>query len=131
MGRRIRIYLFGFGLGLLAVFFLFKGGCSDYNYLPEDRILAKLASYPLNITPRMECLLKCNNVQIWDVEELLKNGSVNMKASNARSTPRDYVLEATTDTDKKLSIRFQLADSLTTPINLIKPHSATSCQCPE
>lgn len=131
MGRRVRIYLFGFGLGLVAVFFMFRGGCNNYNYLPEDRILAELRGQPLNVSERMDCLLKCNDVQEWDIKFLLEEGSINMGESNPRSTPRDYVVEGTTDTGKKLSIRFQSADAHTTPVNIIKPHSATSCKCPE
>jgi len=131
MWRRVRIYLFGVGLGLLVVFFLFRDGCGTYNYLPEDRIKAELQRYPLAVSERMQCLLQCNEIREWDVEYLLENGDVRVKDSNPRATPRDYVLEGTTDTGKKLSIRFQLADSLTTPINIIKPRSATSCECPE
>ena len=131
MWRRIRIYGVGFILGLIACFFLFRDGCNEYNYLPEGRILAELSSHPLTPTERMSCLLKCQGVQQWDLEWLLKEGSVVMKESNPRTEPKDYVVEGTTNEGKKLKIRFQLIDDTTAPIAIMKPYSGTSCDCPD
>lgn len=134
MWRRVRIYLFGFGLGLIAVFFLLKNGCKDYNYLPEARILSEIQRYKLDINAYMDCMLKCHDLKVWDVEKLVKTGSVVMKESNPRppeGTLRDYVLAGTTDSGEKIKMRFQLApkDSLTKAVALLTPQSATSCNC--
>ena len=131
MWRRIRIYLFGFGLGLILTFFLFRDGCGKYNYLPEDRILAELREYPLVHTERMNCLLKCQEVQSWDLDFLLNEGSVIMKESQPRTEPKNYVLEGTSKEGKKLKLRFQLHNDTTSVIAIMKPYSGTSCNCPD
>ena len=100
--RRLRLYGFGFVMGLLVVSFIYKGkGCQ----LPGSAKLEELAWQKAEYTDHARCRMKCNNVTESEVQQVFKSGKVNYDKSDVHNKPYPtYTVEGPTATGKKLRI---------------------------
>lgn len=61
--RRLKIYLFGCGLGCIVVWAtLFKDRDDRPSWLPQGRILEFLAEADITVNEQLQCQLECHNI---------------------------------------------------------------------
>ena len=127
MARRLRIYFFGFLLGIILVIFLYSDK-SDIivGWTPEKRVLKRLKLTEKVISDSMQCILDCNifNTQDWDL--LYKNGDVNF--SEARKKPYPIYSVTLTKKSEAFILRFLAKDSLSVLIGF-ESNLDLNCQC--
>lgn len=114
---RIRLYLFGFLVGCVMVYFvLFKGRNRGY-WLPENRVKEQLMKGNLVFTEHAKCRMTCRGISEEEVKEILKNGSVNFSESHPHDTPcPSYALEGTMADKQNVRIVFSSCDTTTTKV---------------
>jgi hypothetical protein len=115
--KRIRLYLYGFLIGCLMVYFvLFRGRNRGY-WLPENRVKEQLMKGNLVFTYHAQCRMKCRAISEEEVREILKNGSVNFSESHPHDSPcPSYALDGTTSDKQNVRIVFASCDTLTTKV---------------
>ena len=90
MGRRIRLYLFGFLLGGLIVWFgIMKKRPDDAltSWLPQNRILMQLDTNRVSISDLAGVNMGCEGLHAEDIKNLIKNGDVNFSKSAVHAFP--------------------------------------------
>ena len=84
--RRLRIYLVGFGLGLLIVYVFFKD--RELNtWTPQSRVLTTIDSSAVTISKRARCQISCNNFEIEDWRKIHATASVDFSESSPQKEP--------------------------------------------
>jgi len=61
-GRRLFIYMIGFGLGCVLVWAMFYRNGDRDSWLPEGRVLEFLADAEVQISDKLKCELECQNL---------------------------------------------------------------------
>ncbi|MEO6904446.1 MAG: DUF4258 domain-containing protein [Bacteroidia bacterium] len=127
--RRLRLYAFGFLLGILAVSLLYKGkGCQ----MPSSAKLEELAYQPLIYTAQDSCKMQCNGITIQEVKTVLKTGKINYDKSNVREKPFGlYAVEGNTADGQNIRIMIADCDTISkivTAIDLLRIQK-DSCNC--
>lgn len=61
-GRRLFIYMIGFGMGCVVVWAMFYRNGDRASWLPEGRVLEFLADTKVQISDELKCQLECQNV---------------------------------------------------------------------
>lgn len=120
IGRRVKYYLIGLGMGLVMTFFIFGNrGCS---WLPENRVKEQLETGILARTDSMKCVLECNDISDDFIYELIKKGDVLFSESKTKSDPKVYVIEY-----KDVKIHFSMdEDSLSSIVDI---NGEEDCKC--
>ncbi|MGL4597127.1 MAG: hypothetical protein ACRCYO_06355 [Bacteroidia bacterium] len=98
MKRRIMLYVFGFGLGCIICFFLFRSRERDFSgWLPESRVLKFLhLAKSYNIDSTMQCKLNCANMPIDSIRKAFLTGSVDFGRSQTDKEPcHEYFVRLT------------------------------------
>jgi hypothetical protein len=89
-GGRLKYYLVGFGIGIIACLLIFKGrGCE---WLPNERVLNSIRTSNIYFTAQDSCIMVSNGITKKDVFLLLANGDVNFKASSTNAKIANYKL---------------------------------------
>ncbi len=127
--RRLKLYGFGFLLGLLVVSFIYKGkGCK----LPGSIKLEELSLQKLEYTLHGECRMKCRNISEGDVKQLFKSGKVNYDKSEVHGKPcPTYAVEGKTASGKELRVVIADCDTISrvvTAIDLKMENDSCECQ---
>jgi hypothetical protein len=126
--RRLRLYGFGFVLGILIVSFVYKGeGCQ----LPSSMKLQELNFQKLEYTQQGECILKCRNISQAELRLLMKAGKVNYDESDVHKKPfATYAIETNASKEKKLRIFVMDIDTITRITNVIDLSlTKDTCKC--
>jgi len=126
--RRIKLYAFGFLLGMLAVSILYKGkGCQ----MPGSAKMEELAWQKLEYTQHAECRMKCRNISEAELKQVFKSGKINYDKSNVRDTPcGTYAIEGPTADGKNLRIIIADCDSISKVVTAIDlRNDKDSCEC--
>lgn len=125
---RLRIYLFGFLLGILAVKFIFKGraGCK----MPGTLKIEELRSQYLEYSNHATCRMECRHISEEEIKAVLASGSVNYSKSNVQVKPcGTYAVEGEVD-NKKLRIVVADCDTISKIVTVIDLNMETdSCDC--
>ncbi len=107
-GRRIQLYLFGFFLGGLIVWFgVLKDRPGDplTSWLPKNRIIMQLDTNVMVVTKLAECRMHCQGITPAELKEVIKHGDVNFSMSEVHATPcQKYAVEGSTKGGHKLRI---------------------------
>ncbi len=108
--RRLRLYGFGFLLGLLIVNFVYKGkGCQ----MPNSAKMEELSWQKLQYTPHSGASKPCRNITEADIKQVLKNGKVNYSMSDVRHKPySSYAVEGLSALGRKLRIMIDDVDTI-------------------
>lgn len=97
MWRKLRIYLFGVGLGLIVTWALVLRNRNTQELLkwtPENRVMNEIKQDTALVYPRnFECILDCYGLNSLDMERLMEEGDVNFSKSQTRSDPKIYRVE--------------------------------------
>lgn len=84
--RRLRIYLIGFGLGLLIVYGIF-GDRDLTKWTPERKILIAIDSSEVSISERALCQLNCHGFSERDIPDLMRDADIDFSESNTAKEP--------------------------------------------
>lgn len=127
--RRLKLYGFGFLLGLLVVSFIYKGkGCK----LPGSVKLEELNAQKLEYTQHGECRMKCRNISQEDVKQLLKGGKINYDKSEVHGKPcPTYAIEGKTTSGNELRVVIADCDTISRVVTAIDLKMENdNCECP-
>jgi len=90
-GGRLKYYLVGFSIGIIACLIIFKGrGCE---WLPNERVLNSIRTSNIYFTAQDSCMMASNNITKKDIFLLLANGDVDFSESNTERKIQRYVLD--------------------------------------
>jgi hypothetical protein len=100
---------------------------SDIN---RNRGFDRRVSY-IEYTQHAKCRMECRKISQIEVEEIMKQGTINYKKSdvNARPCP-SYALEGTTQDNQRVRIVFGQCDLKTKVITCIDLGTDWECHCP-
>jgi len=135
MARRLRIYLFGVGLGLLLTWALVLRHRNTEDLLawtPENRVLNALREdTALQKPDQYICLLDCYDLTSLDVEALLNDGAVDFSKSQTKTDPKEYLVQYALTDERVLSAWFAFeADSTHRLTRFYTGEEPQSCPCP-
>lgn len=111
--HRLKYFLVGFGIGLIAVFFFFKD--RGWDWLPGNRVTKFVLTNPIEIDEDFLLVLDKNKIKTDLLFNVIENGSVLFSESETKERVKNYKLELDTF---KLTILVSFEDSLSTIINL-------------
>lgn len=101
MKRRLRIYGFGFALGLIVAWAMFLRGRNTKNYTawtPNNRILEEIRlDKKLQYSDAFWCEMKCLGFSSIDLDELVNDGNVAFNESDPKSVTKMYRVKLDTD----------------------------------
>ncbi|MCW3085352.1 MAG: hypothetical protein JWP12_2718 [Bacteroidetes bacterium] len=126
--RRLRLYGFGFVLGLLVVSFIYKGkGCQ----LPNSAKVEELAFQKMEYTEHALCRMKCRSITEAEIRQVLKSGKVNYDKSHVHDKPYPtYAIEGPTGDGKTLRLVIADVDTISRLVTTIDLKMETdSCDC--
>ena len=84
--RRLKVYLIGFGLGLIIVYVLF-GERDLNNWLPQQRVLTAIDSAVITISERAKCQIKCQELPQNFWQEMSQDAKIDFSESETRRSP--------------------------------------------
>src|SRR5690606_12764927 len=113
--RRLKLFLIGFGIGLLMVVFFF-GERSELltNWLPNARVIDRLQASTEEISPKALCQFECYNIEKDSLKSLIGRGDINFKESLTQQNPLIYRVEIENYDQKSYGFYFSAADSSAT-----------------
>ena len=132
--RRLRLYGFGFLLGMLIVSLVYKGkGCQ----LPNSAKMEELGWQKLEYTQHASCRMECRNITETEIREVLGkgettgSGKVNYRKSDVRRKPYPaYAVEGYTVKGKNLRIIIDDEDTISKVVTVIDLKMENdSCDC--
>ena len=89
-GGRLKYYLVGFSIGIIACFIIFKGrGCE---WLPNERVLNSIRTSNIYFTAQDSCMMANNGITKKDIFSLLTDGDVNFGESSTKAEIKTYRL---------------------------------------
>jgi hypothetical protein len=132
--RRIRLYAFGFLLGILAVKFLYKGkGCQ----LPSSNKMEELswkARYHLAYSDDALYCLQCRNMNEAQLKQVLKSGKIDYTNSDVHAKPYGkYFVSGMDSTKKERYIIIENMDTISKFVGFYVPANVKmavdTCKC--
>ena len=108
-GRRLFIYMIGFGLGCIMVWVMFYKDGDRASWLPEDRVLEFLADTEVVISDDLKCQLACENIPATCLDSTFSaKATVNFKKSIKDNKPcPEHCIVSTTKEGLKLEVYIQ------------------------
>ncbi|EAR01209.1 hypothetical protein [Maribacter sp. HTCC2170] len=100
--KRLGFYLFGLAIGLVFLTIFFKnkteGTGVEFCYFPNCRTLKDIRSKPLSYSDDVEDLINSQQLDSLKISHFLREGEVDFKKSNTKSSPcKTYIIEAELD----------------------------------
>jgi len=131
MWRRVRIYFFGFALGIILVWaLLVKDRETNHltSWLPAERIMEEMRNDSnLAFTGSLRCMFECHNLNSLDWKQILNEGSVNFSESETQVVPRVYKITYQ-DRNEHLAVLVAF-DSVKTVKSVVLNEKEASCDC--
>jgi hypothetical protein len=130
LGKRLRAYIIGIGIGTILVFFIFKDKSALFTgWLPNNRVLYEIRESRMATTPHTACILQCMEFPLDSLKKgLISATKVDFSQSSTHKEPRTYCLmQDIRGTETCLMV--SIADSVAT-ISDIRSAPAGKCQCP-
>lgn len=135
MWRRIRIYMFGVGLGLILTWALVLRNRNMADLLawtPSERVLNELrADSTLKNPSNLACFLQCNGVNSLAYEQLFSNGNVLFSESTPRGEHKMYRIETTLENKRVLFADFIFSETQIVLNDMQVRGENNSCDCNE
>lgn len=132
-GKRIRLYLAGFLIGCVLVYFMLFRGTDRSYWLPANRVKEQMNKSTFRYSEMARCRMDCKQITQAEVEEILRNGEVNFSESDSRGTAvPSYAVEGRTSTNKNLRVIVTIYErdsvaEITTAVNM--DGSRDTCAC--
>ena len=130
LGRRVRLYIFGFIIGLLGVYFFF--GNRNYKVLTPGMLkLDQLAGQIIRYSDTAQCQMKCEHVDTVEVKQAMLVGKVNSKKSQDFNQHHPlFNFNGATEKGKQLNVICMQFDSITRIIYVHDLAKKDTCKCP-
>lgn len=133
-GRRVKLYLIGFGLGILICWFMFfRNGNRDLSgWLPGSRVLKFIAlSKTLDADSSLMCKLKCEGITMDDIRKSTVNGDVDFGKSQTDKQPNHEYDVKLTLKGKEMEFYFStnVKDSTARILQVYPPLDGSKCGC--
>lgn len=107
LGRRVRVYLIGVGLGLIASFIIFNNrGCE---WMPGNRVMMLIEESLIQVSDFKACQMECYGITKNDVFNLIQNGEVSFSESQTSGDVKDYIVS---DDEHKMTFQINMIDSV-------------------
>ncbi len=134
MKRRLRIYGFGLGLGILMAWALFLRGRNTSNYTawtPNNRILEEIRlDSTLALDDAFWCEIGSLGFSSIEYDELLNDGNVVFSDSHVETWPRSYKVEYETENKGTLVIEYSKTEAKHFGVtSILKKGEDISCDC--
>jgi len=129
--RRVRLYSFGFLIGLLGVYLMFGGrGCKSLT--PGMLKLNDLAQHTkMQYSDTALCQMKCQQIDTVEVKESFTYGKVDTKKSQDFHVPHPlYNFTGQTRNGRSLNVICMEMDSITRVIYVHDMAMKDTCKCP-
>lgn len=128
--RRVRLYMFGFIIGLIGVYFFF--GNRNYKMLTPGMLkLDQLAGQTMQYSDTATCQMKCQSISPEDVKDAMLIGKVNSKKSQDFNVRHPlFNFDGTTRKGDTLNIICMQFDSITRIIYVHNLAKKDTCKCP-
>jgi hypothetical protein len=128
--RRIRLYLFGFIIGLIAVYFIF-GNRNLKELTPGMLKMDQLAGQNIHYTDTALCQMKCQNINEGEVKDAMTDAKIDSKKSKDFNQHHPmYNFTGSTRNGRKLNIICVEIDSVT-KVTMVKDMvKSDTCHCP-
>jgi hypothetical protein len=85
----------------------------------------------IEYTEHAKCRMACRHISQSEVEEIMKDGSINYRKSNGSETPCPvYALEGVTHDDQRVRIVYAQCDTKTKVVTVIDLDTEWECHCP-
>jgi hypothetical protein len=125
MTRRIFLYLFGVGLGIIVSFLFFGDREVDFSYLPNARTVKHLRNQELRISEQAICQLECVGVSQLFFENIFNQADleVDFNSSDVDGACKTYHIEI--DGEKFSKFHMNDCDSL----SLLTYVDTQNCDC--
>ncbi len=133
-GRRIKLYLIGFGIGIFICYMMFfRHGSRDLSgWLPGSRVMKFIGlSKTLDADSSLTCKLNCAGISMDDIRKATVDGDVDFSKSQTDKEPnKEY--------DVKLKVKGQqlefyfstnLKDSTVRILQVYPPLDGSKCGC--
>jgi hypothetical protein len=129
--RRLRLYLTGFLMGIILVFFFFGERVNVLtSWLPNNRVLQSISDNYQGERPQATCQMKCLGLDTAAVSFAMAEGDVQFGESETQSSPKLYVLEARYE-DQRMKLEIELTDSSAFLSKVTLPfEERKDCDCP-
>jgi len=128
--RKVRLYLFGFVMGLIGVYFIFgTRGCKSLTpgMLKLDDLVTK-TTFQYNDTAN--CLMKCQHISEDEVKEAFTYGKIDTKKSQSFNQRYPlYNLSGQTQKGRNINVICIERDSITRIIYVHDVAMKDSCKC--
>ena len=96
----------------------------------RNRGFDRRVSY-IEYTQHAKCRMECRHITQAEVEEIMKDGSINYKKSDVNDRPcPTYALEGKTDDNQRVRIVFAQCDLKTKVVTCIDLNTDWECHCP-
>ena len=127
--RRLKLYGFGLGLGLVLSYAFF--GDRYPTWLPGSIIMEELNRGAITYSERSKCMMECGNITTEAIDDLLAGGDVNFGDSDVHREPcPSYVIEGETKAGRELRLVFAKCDSVAELTSAENVDAAGACNCP-
>lgn len=127
--KRLRLYLIGFGIGILVVIVIFNQRLSLLtSWMPGQRVQDRLLLTEALYTDRSLCQLSCLGIDTADVRTAKELGDIRFRLSETHSDPKVYVLDASIKEDK-YRFTFDALDSSSVLTNAECLNRINNCSC--
>jgi len=129
--RRLRLYLTGFLMGIILVFFFFGERVNVLtSWLPNNRVLQSISDNYKGENPLATCQMECFGVDTAAIAYSMVEGDVEFGESETQSNPKLYIVEARYE-DRLIRLEFELTDSSAHLSEVTLPfEKSTGCDCP-
>jgi hypothetical protein len=125
--RRLRLYGFGFLLGVLLVSVVYKGKSCQ---MPGSIKLEELSKQKLTFSSKGKCIMDCNLLLEKDIVHVLATGKINYDKSDVRGEPfPTYVVEGKTEKGVEAELVIEDIDVISTVKSAIDTKAAHTCAC--
>ncbi len=127
--RRLRLYGFGFIIGLIGVYFFF--GKRDYKMLTPGMLkLDQLAGQTIQYGDTATCEMKCEGVDTSEVKQAMLVGKVDSKKSQDFHQHHPlFNFNGATEKGKQLNVICMQFDSITRVIYVHDIAKKDTCKC--
>lgn len=100
--KRLRVYIIGFGLGLLLTY-MFFGDRACGGWLPGNRVKSSITEVQFLMTDNMSCRMEAANFTLDSLVNFIVESEVVFGKSDVKGNPKTYYL-----TDGNMGINFVL-----------------------
>ena len=133
-GRRIKLYMIGFGIGIFVCWIMFfrNGGRDLTGFFPGPRVLKFISfSKKLDADSSLLCKLKCAGISIDDIRKSTVTGDVDFAKSNTHKEPNhEYDVKLTLKGNQmEFYFSFNQEDSTAKILQVYPPLDGSKCGC--